>query len=149
MGYVLLVVLLLALFVVSIFYEVVQCSGLLLISICRAILSFFMMGFNDIFFIFAILTSGFFMLVNGVDAFDSGTDRRVIFRREGDTITGKQDVNHPIQAFFETIVAGLIVAGIEYIIFSVMQTFTFMTIICAIESVIALIFLIKEIRFVS
>lgn len=89
------------------------------------------------------------MLINGVDAFDSGTRGNTIFRKEGNTVVGNKDVNHPIQAFFGTIVAGLLVAGIEYIIFSATQTFSFMTIICAIESVIVAIFLIKEIHLLT
>ncbi len=136
--------------VLSTIYEVVQYAVLSILGVIRTVISFFITGFNSNFFVFAILTSLFLLFAMGLEAFNSGTEGNVLFRKiSGGVIEIKEDVNHPIRGIIQTILSGLLWAGIEYIIFLISGTFVFMTVICIIESVIAVISLIQAIRFWS
>lgn len=136
----------LVLFALACIIDVVQYAVMLILAVSRTVLSIYVTGFNSEFYIFAALTSAFFLFLIGTDAFDSDTDGDIIFKKVGNTIRGEEDENHPIQAFLYSILGGLMIAGIEYIIFAVAGSFVFMTVICAIESVFALISFIQAIR---
>ena len=149
MGWILFVIIIfIALLVLSTLFDVVQYSVLSIVGVIRTIVSFSVTDFNSEFFVFAILTSLFLLFTMGLEAFDSGTKGDVIFRKISDSIIeAKEDVNHPIQGLIGTILAGFLFAGIEYIIFLISGTFVFMTIICIIESILAVISLIQAIKF--
>ena len=136
------------LLILSILFDVVQYAVLSIVGVIRTIVSFSVTGFNSNFFVFAILTSLFLLFAMGLEAFESGTKGDVLFRKISDgVIEAKEDINHPIQGLIGTILVGLVFAGIEYIIFWLSGTFVFMTIICIIESIVAVISLIQAIRF--
>lgn len=135
------IVAVIALFVVCCLIEEVKVIAQTTLCVAKLIVGLFVKGWGTCLFVYAILSALHWIILLGVDCFNSDTKGTWIPRNDGKGF--KEDVNHPISAFIGTLLVIAFALLIEYGICYFFHFYTLLPIVSGIALILDIIALLS------